>query len=105
MIVSGGEEGDSSLARMVARRGLHRQLGVPHRGALFTAPPRVDHSGAGLFNAAGELVGIGSLVVTDTLGPCQPRILGNMFVPVDLLVPILDRMRTQGSSRQSRGSD
>ena len=100
MIVSGGDEGDSSLARMVARRAFTGSWEYQIEGALFTAPPRIDHSGAGLFNAAGELVGIGSLVVTDTLGPGQPRVPGNMFVPVDLLVPIYDELRTQGSSRQ-----
>ena len=42
-------------------------------GALFTAPPRTDHSGAGLFNARGELVGIGSLVVARRAGPRASR--------------------------------
>jgi S1-C subfamily serine protease len=64
-------------------------------------PPRTDHSGAGLFNLDGELLGIGSLVVSDALGPGTGRLPGNMFVPVDLLKPILAEMRARGASRGS----
>jgi S1-C subfamily serine protease len=70
--------------------------------ALFTAPPRGDHSGAGLFNARGELVGIGSLLVSNASDQDAPAMPGNMFVPTDLLAPILDELRTRGSSSASR---
>ena len=60
------------------------------------------HSGAGLFNARGELVGIGSLVVADAGQVDGARRPGNMFVPVDLLPPMLDEMRRRGSSSRSR---
>lgn len=101
LFVSGGDEGDLSLARMVARRAFSGSWEYHIEDALFIAPARVDHSGAGLFNARGELVGIGSLVVSDALGPGEPRMPGNMFVPVDLLRPILAELRRDGSSRQS----
>jgi serine protease Do len=101
LFVSGGDEGDLSLARMVARRAFSGSWEYHIEDALFVAPARVDHSGAGLFNARGELVGIGSLAVSDALGPGQPRVPGNMFVPVDLLRPILAELRRDGSSRQS----
>ena len=55
-------------------------------GAIFTSPPRLDHSGAALINKDGELVGIGSLFVMDAMTPGE-RLPGNMFVPVDLLKP------------------
>lgn len=66
--------------------------------ALFTAPPRADHSGAGLFDDSGRLVGVGSLWVGDALdiGAAFP---GNMFVPTDLLVPILDELVATGRRR------
>jgi S1-C subfamily serine protease len=70
--------------------------------ALFTSPPRLDHSGAALFNGQGQLLGIGSLVVADTLGPGSPRTPGNMFVPVDLLKPILGELQRGGTSHASR---
>jgi serine protease Do len=101
MIASGGEAGSLSLARMVSRRAFSGYWEYHIEGALFTSPPRTDHSGAGLFNASGELMGIGSLVVSDALGPGKPQLPGNMFVPVDLLKPILAEMRERGASRHS----
>ena len=101
MIASGGQGGGLSLARMVSRRAFSGYWEYHIEGALFTSPPRTDHSGAGLFNSDGELMGIGSLVVSDALGPGKPRLPGNMFVPVDLLKPILSELRERGASRQS----
>jgi S1-C subfamily serine protease len=101
MIASGGEDGDLSLARMVSRRPYFGYWEYQVDGALFTAPPRTDHSGAGLFNARGELMGIGSLVVLDALGPNEPRMAGNMFIPVDLLRAILPELRERGATRSS----
>ena len=68
--------------------------------ALFTVPPRSDHSGAGLFNLDGELLGIGSLLVVDTTGSGHAHRPGNMFVPIDLLDPILDDLVARGRSAQ-----
>jgi len=101
MVASGGQEGGVSLARMVSRRPFAGYWEYHIEGALFTAPARTDHSGAGLFNARGELMGIGSLFVADVLGTGH-RFPGNMFVPVDLLPPILDELRARGSSAASR---
>jgi serine protease Do len=101
MVASGGRDGELSLARLVSRRAFSGYWEYHLDEALFTAPPRTDHSGAGLFNADGELLGIGSLVVTDALGPGGGRVPGNMFVPVDLLKPILGELRERGSSSLS----
>ena len=102
MIASGGEDGAVSVARLVSRRAFVGYWEYQIDGALFTSPPRTDHSGAGLFNSRGELVGVGSLYVADTLGtPEGPRLPGNMFVPVDLLKPVLDELRRDGRSRAS----
>ncbi|HEY0857072.1 MAG TPA: S1C family serine protease [Albitalea sp.] len=101
MIASGGESGDLSLARMVSRRPFSGYWEYHIDGALFTTPPRTDHSGAALFNANGELLGIGSLIVMDAMGPGHPRLPGNMFVPIDLLKAILPELRERGSTRSS----
>jgi S1-C subfamily serine protease len=90
-----------SMARLVTRRPFSGSWEYHLDSALFTAPARQDHSGAGLFNADGELVGIGSLVVRDTTGESSGWVPGNMFVPVDLLGPILDELKARGSSTQS----
>lgn len=105
LVASGGDAGQLSMARLVSRRSFAGYWEYRIDDALFTAPPRTDHSGAGLFNSRGELVGIGSLVVAETRsdqpgdGPRQP---GNMFVPTDLLRPILAELRTRGMSSASR---
>ena len=56
--------------------------------ALFTAPPHPTWSGAALISREGKLVGVGSLIVGDTSGKSD-GVPGNMFVPIDLLPPIL----------------
>jgi S1-C subfamily serine protease len=68
--------------------------------AIFSAPPISSFGGAALIGSNGRLVGIGSLytqVVVEGLGsiPC------NMFVPIDLLKPILEDLKTIGHSRKS----
>ena len=102
MIVSGGMEQTVSIATVVSRRRFAGYWEYLIDGAIFTAPPRLDHSGAALINKDGELVGIGSLFVMDALTPGE-RLPGNMFVPVDLIVPILDDMvRTGGQKAAPR---
>jgi serine protease Do len=69
--------------------------------ALYASPPVENHSGAGLFNAQGELVGIGSLLMQDILPESDPRSLaGNLFVPTQLLVQSLEQFRATGSLHQ-----
>lgn len=97
LVTSGGPEGGWSPARLLARRAFAGYWEYHIEGALFTTPPRRDHSGAGLFNLGGELLGVGSLILADAGG--AP---GNMFVPVDLLRPILAELKAQGRSRASR---
>jgi S1-C subfamily serine protease len=67
-------------------------------GGIFTAPPRFEHSGAALLNADGELIGIGSLWISDALevGAAFP---GNMFVPIDLIKPLLEDLLANGRRR------
>ncbi|MBI5716490.1 MAG: serine protease [Burkholderiales bacterium] len=104
MVASGGDDGTVSMARLLSRRAFSGYWEYHIDDALFTAPPRRDHSGAGLFNGRGELLGIGSLFVSDAAGSEAPggaRSPGNMFVPVDLLKPILGELRERGASRAS----
>lgn len=100
MVATGGDAGAVSAVRLVSRRVFAGYWEYLLEDALFTAPARTDHSGAGLFNERGELVGIGSLVVGDALGNNR-RMAGNMFVPIDLLSPILPELLARGRSRLS----
>ena len=86
LVASGGDAGRLSMARLVSRRTFAGYWEYRIDGALFTAPARGDHSGAGLFNSRGELVGIGSLVVAEVRPAATGdgvRRPGNMFVPTD----------------------
>jgi len=103
VVVSGGADGAVGMARLLSKRPFSGNWEYHIEGALFTAPARRDHSGAGLFNDQGELVGIGSLWVADALGtPGAPRQQGNMFVPIDLLKPMLQELRAQGVGPNSQ---
>ena len=90
-----------ALTRLASRRPFSGYWEYHIDSALFTSPPVGNHSGAPLFNQRGELLGIGSLFVMNALGD-ERRVPGNMYVPVDLLKPILAEMQQTGSSRQSR---
>ncbi len=63
--------------------------------AIFTAPPHPAWSGAALISKDGKLVGVGSLVVGDAAGN-NGKSPGNMFVPIDRLVPILGDLIAEG---------
>ena len=101
MIVTSGEDQTISIATVVAKRAFAGYWEYLIDDAIFTAPPRLDHSGAALINPKGELVGIGSLFVMDAVTPGE-RLPGNMFVPVNLLKPVLDEMIRTGSNREAR---
>jgi len=101
MAAIGGEEGGVAVTQLVSTRPFSGYWEYHIESALFTSPPVGNHSGAGLFNQSGELLGIGSLFVGDALGDSR-RMPGNMFVPVDLLKPILAELQQTGSSRGSR---
>jgi serine protease Do len=101
LLVTGGEEGAISTAQLSARQAYSGYWEYHIEHALFTRPLRTDHGGAGLFNARGELLGIGSLLVMETPQEYE-RGPGNLFVPVDLLTPIVDELRRKGSSSASR---
>ena len=100
-----GEDSDVSMTQLVSQRAFSGNWEYHLDNAIFTSPPvsagSGNHSGAPLFNQQGELLGIGSLLVGDALGENR-RVPGNMFVPVDLLQPILAELRKSGTSAQSR---
>ena len=64
-------------------------------GAIFTAPAHSDWSGAALVSRDGKLVGVGSLVVSDVTGEGK-NLPGNMYVPIDLLPPIMADLIASG---------
>jgi S1-C subfamily serine protease len=64
--------------------------------AVFTAPAHPQWGGTALVGQDGRLIGIGSLLVQEPTDD-QP-VQGNMFVPIDLLDPILGDLLRQGQA-------
>jgi serine protease Do len=95
------EEADVNMTQLVSKRAFSGYWEYHIDSALFTSPPMQNHSGAPLFNQKGELLGIGSLFVMDAMGQ-NVRLPGNMFVPVDLLKPIMAELLQSGSSKLSK---
>jgi serine protease Do len=101
MASTGGGDGDVAMTQVVSKRKFSGYWEYHIEQAIFTSPPINNHSGAPLFNRKGELLGIGSLFVMDATGQ-NGRLPGNMFVPVDLLKPILGELQETGSSAASK---
>lgn len=65
--------------------------------AIYTAPVTVNWQGAALLSREGKLLGIGSLAVGDAIGT-RANIPGNLFVPIDVLKPVLGDIIANGKS-------
>lgn len=63
--------------------------------AIFTTPAYPHWGGAAVIGRDGRLQGIGSLYIQDLKADGAKR-EGNMVVPIELLAPILDDMKTLG---------
>jgi len=66
--------------------------------ALFATPAHPQWGGSALIDAEGKLIGIGSLLVEEKHG--DKDVQGNMFVPVDLLEPILEDLIKRGRAQR-----
>ncbi len=97
LVVGHGGEGSVSGVRVVWRGEFTGYWEYLLDNAIYTTPPYANYGGAALIGRDGELLGIGSIFTQKTVAdfgavPC------NMFVPIDLLRPILSRLIATGSS-------
>jgi len=81
-------------ARLVSRREFAGYWEYVLDEALFTAPAHPQWGGAALLDTGGRLIGVGSLLVQESVE--DEEVQGNMFVPIDLLEPILDDLLRNG---------
>ena len=95
MIASFGGRESASLAQVVSRRQFSGGWEYLLDSAIFTYPPVMNWSGAALIGPQGELLGVGSLIVPDAARP-GTQSPGNMFVPIELLKPILADLVANG---------
>ena len=76
-------------AYVMSRARIRRLLGVPDRRARSSPRRRIRTGAAPRWSSRdGKLVGVGSLVVGDVTGQGK-NLPGNMYVPIDLLPPIM----------------
>jgi S1-C subfamily serine protease len=99
--VSSPEFAEPQPVQVFARREFAGAWEYLLEDAIFATPAHPHWSGSALIDGQGCLVGLGSLLVRElTAGE---EINANMFVPIDLLKPILQELTTRGrTSRQSR---
>jgi serine protease Do len=64
--------------------------------AIFTVPAYPLWGGSALIGMDGTLMGIGSLLVQEALGPGSPAFPGNMYVPINRLKPIFGELVQNG---------
>lgn len=97
-VVGHGGRGHALRARLHDKREFAGYWEYLLEEALFTVPAHPHWSGAPLVSIDGRVIGIGSLLVQEEVDGNSMQ--GNMFVPVDLLAPILDDLVNTGRSSQ-----
>jgi serine protease Do len=90
-----GGQDTASLAQVTSKRRFTGSWEYQLESAIFTAPATDGWAGAALVNREIKLVGVGSLLVRNAAEP-DAMLLGNMFVPIDLLKPILAQLKADG---------
>ena len=91
---SGGRD-HSIAARVVARQEFAGYWEYLLDAAIFTAPAHPFWGGSGLIAPDGSLIGIGSLQL-EQAGTSDESTPINMYVPTDLLKPVLNDMLVMG---------
>ncbi len=86
-----------SVVQVISRRPFSGSWEYLLESAIWTYPAVPNWSGAPLIGPKGDFLGIGSLIVGDAAGRGVPS-PGNMFVPADLLRPILEDLIAMGRS-------
>jgi S1-C subfamily serine protease len=100
-VVSSSEFAEPQEVQVFARREFAGAWEYLLEDAIFATPAHPHWSGAALIDDRGFLSGVGSLLVRELTG--GEEINANMFVPIDLLKPILQELTTRGrTSRQPR---
>lgn len=96
IVIGHGGRGHALQAKIIDKREFAGYWEYLLDEAIYTAPAHPEWGGAALVNGDGKLVAIGSLLVQEALAGQQVQ--GNMFVPVDLLEPILPDLLTTGQA-------
>ena len=99
IVIGHGRHAHTLKAKVVDKREFAGYWEYVLDEAVFTAPAHPQWGGAALVGEDGRLLGIGSLLVQESVEGEQVQ--GNMFVPIDLLAPILDDLLTTGRAARA----
>jgi S1-C subfamily serine protease len=99
VIAGAGGRPRSLAARIIAKQEFSGHWEYVLDEALFTAPAHPNWGGTAAIDAAGELIGIGSLQIQQAAGERRLEDV-NMIVPIDLLKPILQDLLAIGRQRK-----
>jgi S1-C subfamily serine protease len=100
-VLGHGGRAHALKAKLIAKREFAGYWEYLLEEALFTTPAHPQWGGAALVDAGGRLVGIGSLLVQEVLEEGEESVQGNMFVPVDLVEPILEELLAHGRASRA----
>jgi S1-C subfamily serine protease len=98
IVIGHGGRAHALKAKLIEKREFAGYWEYVLDEALFTAPAHPQWGGTALVGEDGRLLGIGSLLVQEEVQ--GQAIQGNMFVPIDLLEPILEDMLTTGRANR-----
>ena len=94
-VVAYGDEEPPVRTNVVGRQEFAGYWEYLIENAIFTSPAHPKWSGAPLVGTDGRIKGIGSLLL-DEIAEQTTQSQGNMFVPTELLLPILDDLLSKG---------
>ncbi|HYC47844.1 MAG TPA: S1C family serine protease [Burkholderiales bacterium] len=98
-VMGHGGAGHSLKTKIIDKREFAGRWEYVLDEALFTAPAHPQWGGAALLDAQGSLIGTGSLLIQQEVNGKSIHV--NMFVPTDILEPILDAMLKTGRSPET----
>lgn len=95
VLTLGQGEGEITELMVLSRKPFSGSWEYLLERPFYTFPPVNNWSGAALFGRDGKLIGIGSMVVQDAASD-RAGVPGNLYVPVNLLKPILSDLQAKG---------
>ncbi len=100
LIAGHGGKDSVQVGQVIARKEFVGYWEYLIENAIYVAPPYPNFGGAALIDRDGRLMGIGSIYTQMTIQGFG-SIACDMFVPIDLLKPILSDLMTRGRSREA----
>jgi serine protease Do len=96
VVVGYGGEKATLKVKVASRREFAGYWEYLLDSAIFTVPAYPLWGGSALVGADGALLGVGSLLVEEALGPGAAAFPGNMYVPINRLKPVFSELVTKG---------